>query len=190
MSLCCALYDKKNQNVVDVATNTWKKKQREACQDIQHAFSRRRSASIETSSWNQRFFSEPPQLIRDSHYMVLPQTFLYRISTMQSFKSYKTYIKSQLSPFSKRRLRLWIRLRLAWPRRLIWILRMLCVYVWRASDESTEPQPESKPEDVVLKRALWILQPISNHKRWWLDTQIWRTVPHEHSPTLTANARA
>ena len=27
------------------------------------------------------------QLIRDSHYMVLLQTFLYRISTMQSFKS-------------------------------------------------------------------------------------------------------
>ena len=24
---------------------------------------------------NQRFFSEPPQLITDSHYMVLPQTF-------------------------------------------------------------------------------------------------------------------
>ena len=28
---------------------------------------------IETSSWNQRFFSEPPQLIRDSRYLVLPQ---------------------------------------------------------------------------------------------------------------------
>ena len=25
------------------------------------------------------FFSEPPQLIRDSHYMVLPQTFLYNL---------------------------------------------------------------------------------------------------------------
>ena len=46
------------------------------------------SILIETSSWNQRFFSEPPQLIRDSHNMVLPQTFIYRISTMQSFKSY------------------------------------------------------------------------------------------------------
>ena len=31
---------------------------------------------IETSSWNQRFFLEPPQLIRDSHDMVLLQTFL------------------------------------------------------------------------------------------------------------------
>ena len=46
------------------------------------------SILIETSSWNQRFFSEPPQLISDSHYMVLPQTFPYCISTMQSFKSY------------------------------------------------------------------------------------------------------
>ena len=46
---------------------------------------------IETSSWNQQFFSEPPQLIRDSHYMVLPQTFQYRISTMQSFKFYLTF---------------------------------------------------------------------------------------------------
>ena len=44
------------------------------------------SILIETSSWNQRFFSEPPQLIRDSHYMVLPQTFPYRISTMQSLQ--------------------------------------------------------------------------------------------------------
>ena len=44
------------------------------------------SIPIETSSWNQRFFSGSPQLIRDSHYMVLPQTFLHHISTMQSFK--------------------------------------------------------------------------------------------------------
>ena len=32
---------------------------------------------IKTSSWNQRFVWEPPQPIRDSHYMVLPQTFPY-----------------------------------------------------------------------------------------------------------------
>ena len=56
------------------------------------AFSRRWSEHIliETSSWNQRFFSEPPQLIRDSQYMMLPQTSPYRISTMQSFKSFLT----------------------------------------------------------------------------------------------------
>ena len=40
------------------------------------------SILIKTSSQNH------PQLIRDSRYVVLPQTFLYRISTMQSFKSY------------------------------------------------------------------------------------------------------
>ena len=33
-------------------------------------------------------FQIHPKSFRDSHYMVLPQTFLYRISTMQSFKSY------------------------------------------------------------------------------------------------------
>ena len=33
---------------------------------------------IEMSSWKQRFFSEPPQLI----YMELPQTFPYRFSKM------------------------------------------------------------------------------------------------------------
>ena len=33
-------------------------------------------------------FQNHPQLIRDSHYMVSPQTFPYRNSTMQSFKSY------------------------------------------------------------------------------------------------------
>ena len=47
------------------------------------------SILIETSSWNQQFFSE---LIRDSHYMVSPQTFPYRISTMQSFKSYLSLV--------------------------------------------------------------------------------------------------
>ena len=46
------------------------------------------SILIETSSWNQRFCSEPPQRIRDSHCMGLPQTLFYRISSMQSFKSY------------------------------------------------------------------------------------------------------
>ena len=30
--------------------------------------------------------------ISSSHYMVLPQTFLYRISTMQSFKSYNSLL--------------------------------------------------------------------------------------------------
>ena len=59
----------------------WKKKYIKPPEDDQ-------SIPIETSSWNQRFFSEPPQLIRDSHYMVLPQTFPYRNSSMQSFKSY------------------------------------------------------------------------------------------------------
>ena len=34
---------------------------------------------IETSSWDIQFFLEPPQLIRDSHYMVFLQTFPYRI---------------------------------------------------------------------------------------------------------------
>ena len=32
--------------------------------------------------------SKPPQLTRDYHYMVLPQTCPYRNPTMQSFKSY------------------------------------------------------------------------------------------------------
>ena len=40
------------------------------------------SILIETSSWNQRFFSEPPQLIRESNYMVLPQTFLLTVFNM------------------------------------------------------------------------------------------------------------
>ena len=32
------------------------------------------TVGVETNdSWNHRFFLEPPQLIRDSHYMVLPQ---------------------------------------------------------------------------------------------------------------------
>ena len=35
---------------------------------------------------NQRFFSKPPKLIRESHHMVLPQTFLYRFSTMHKFQ--------------------------------------------------------------------------------------------------------
>ena len=48
------------------------------------------SVLIETSSWNQRFFSaEPPQLIiRDSHYMVLQQTFPYQILLIQQHKSW------------------------------------------------------------------------------------------------------
>ena len=33
------------------------------------------------------FFQNNPNSFRDYHYMVLPQTFLYRISAMQSFKS-------------------------------------------------------------------------------------------------------
>ena len=42
------------------------------------------SILIEPSSWNQRFFSEPPQLITDSHYMVLPQTLPYCISIVHA----------------------------------------------------------------------------------------------------------
>ena len=38
------------------------------------------SILIKMSSWNQRFFLEPPQPIRNSHYMVLPQTFLNKTS--------------------------------------------------------------------------------------------------------------
>ena len=37
------------------------------------------------------FFQNNPNSFRDYHYMVLPQTFLYRISAMQSFKSYKCF---------------------------------------------------------------------------------------------------
>ena len=45
------------------------------------------SILIEMLSWNQQFFPEP-HLFRDYHYMQFPQTLLYRISTVQSFKSY------------------------------------------------------------------------------------------------------
>ena len=47
------------------------------------------SILIETSSWNQQFFSE---LIRDSHYMVLPQTFPYWLKTLNLWLMWKTYI--------------------------------------------------------------------------------------------------
>ena len=42
------------------------------------------------------------------------------------------------------------------------ILRVLCVYALRASDERTEPQAESKAEALVLKRA------IVRHMGWGL----------------------
>ena len=44
---------------------------------IKPTFSKVLYFMIDMSSWNQRFFSEPTQLIGDSHYMMLPQTFLY-----------------------------------------------------------------------------------------------------------------
>ena len=51
------------------------------------AFSRRRSEHTDrNASWNQRFFSGPAQLIRDSHYMVLPQTFPYNIFKTKTTK--------------------------------------------------------------------------------------------------------
>ena len=34
-------------------------------------------ATSMTRSWNQLFFSEPPQLIRDSHYIVKPFYYMY-----------------------------------------------------------------------------------------------------------------
>ena len=43
--------------------------------DYQHFIECDQSILIETSSWNQRIFSEPPQLIRDSHYMVVLKPF-------------------------------------------------------------------------------------------------------------------
>ena len=43
---------------------------------------------IETAVETNGSFQNHPNSFRDSHYMVLPQTFLYRISTMQSLKSY------------------------------------------------------------------------------------------------------
>ena len=56
-------------------------------------------------------------------------------------------------PFSKRRLRLWFRLRLACPRRLFWQLREFCVCALSASDERTKPQTESRSEAVDLKSS-------------------------------------
>ena len=44
--------------------------------------------------WNQRLVLEPPQLIRDGHYMVLPQTFPYRISTMLSLGAWSQFNKA------------------------------------------------------------------------------------------------
>ena len=43
---------------------------------------------VETNS----SFQNDPNSFRVYHYMVLSQTFLYRISTMQSFTSYLSYI--------------------------------------------------------------------------------------------------
>ena len=57
-------------------------------------FSRRRSEHTDRNVELKLtvLFRTTPNSFRDSHYMVLPQTFLYRISTMQSLKSYLIYI--------------------------------------------------------------------------------------------------
>ena len=49
-----------------------------------------------------------------------------------------------------------IRLRLAWPCSFLTVLRVLCVYALRASDEKTGPEAESRPKAVVSKRAYLI----------------------------------
>ena len=68
----------------------------------------------EKNQWfqlNQWFFSEPPQLIRDSHYMymVLPQTFpyaslqyyIYSVTTVNSQPSYYVAIQYYLCGFER-----------------------------------------------------------------------------------------
>lgn len=56
-------------------------------------------------------------------------------------------------PFSKPWLRVWIQLRLAWPRGFLTIC-VLCLYALiRVSDERTEPEAESKVNAVDSKRA-------------------------------------
>ena len=57
------------------------KQQKGNCHDIE-------MFAVETNG----SFQNHPKLIRHSHYMVLPQTFSYRISTMQSFKSYLIFM--------------------------------------------------------------------------------------------------
>ena len=57
--------------------------------ETKKAFSRRRSEHTDRNvKLKPTVLFRTTQLIRDRHYMVLPQTFPWRISTMQSFKSY------------------------------------------------------------------------------------------------------
>ena len=73
-----------------------------------------------------------------------------RISLLEIIRSYSLVLAQCVWPFSKRRLRLWILLRLAWQL----ILRVRCVlHALTASDERMEPRAESKAEAVVSKRA-------------------------------------
>ena len=61
-------------------------------------FSRRRSEHTDRNvELKPRFFSEPPKLIRDSHYMVLPQTFLY--SWMAGFEKMVTALQRKTNHF-------------------------------------------------------------------------------------------
>ena len=61
-------------------------------------------------------------------------------------------LKCQHRPFLKPRLRLWILLRLAWPRGCFDNCASFA-YTLRASDEGTAPETESKAEAMVSKRA-------------------------------------
>ena len=85
-------------------------------------------------------------------------------------------------PFSKRRLQLWSRLRLACPRRLH--LRVLCVNALGASDEKTEPKAESKAEAVVSKRAIEFPLPPSIITHWYNSTG------QEEKPVLITSKRS